>query len=119
MRCRAVREPWAHVEQSAPNYFAVIGPNIVHSSSGRDSQNPKDPNNRVAGPKYNNINGIWALEPLKEGIPAVPEASWGFPIIRGYLFGSPYNEDYSILGSILGYLNFGKLPSILPSQSQT
>ena len=28
----------------------------------------------------------------------------------GYLFGGLYNKDYSILGSILGYLNFGKLP---------
>ena len=27
-----------------------------------------------------------------------------------YLFGSPYNKDYSILGSILGSPNFGKLP---------
>ena len=35
---------------------------------------------------------------------------WGFPKIRGYLFGDPYNEDYGILGSILGYPNFGKLP---------
>ena len=29
---------------------------------------------------------------------------------QGYLFGGPYNKDYSILGSILGYPNFGKLP---------
>ena len=28
----------------------------------------------------------------------------------GYLVGGPYNKDYSILGSILGYPNFGKLP---------
>ena len=28
----------------------------------------------------------------------------------GYFFGGPYNKDYSILGSILGYPNFGKLP---------
>ena len=27
-----------------------------------------------------------------------------------YLFGGPYNKDYSILGSILGYPNFGELP---------
>ena len=27
----------------------------------------------------------------------------------GYHFGCPYNKDYSILGSILGYLYFGKL----------
>ena len=35
----------------------------------------------------------------------------GFPKIRGYLFGDPYNKVYSILGSILGYPNFGKLPT--------
>ena len=29
---------------------------------------------------------------------------------RGYLFGGPYNKVYSILGSILGYPNFGKQP---------
>ena len=28
----------------------------------------------------------------------------------GYLFGGPYNKDYSILGSILGSPNSGKLP---------
>ena len=38
-------------------------------------------------------------------------SKWGFPKIRGYLFGGPYNKDYSILGSILGYPSFGKLPS--------
>ena len=30
----------------------------------------------------------------------------------GYHFGGPYSKDYSILGSILGYLNFGKLPGV-------
>ena len=29
---------------------------------------------------------------------------------QGYLFGGPYNKDYSMLGSILGYPNCGKLP---------
>ena len=29
---------------------------------------------------------------------------------KGYHFGDPHNEDYSILGSTLGYTNFGKLP---------
>ena len=29
-----------------------------------------------------------------------------------YLVGSPYNKDYSILGFILGYPNFGKLPHL-------
>ena len=28
----------------------------------------------------------------------------------GTLFGGPHNKDYSILGSILGSLYFGKLP---------
>ena len=32
---------------------------------------------------------------------------------HGYLFGSPYNLDYSILGSILGSHYFGKLPLFL------
>ena len=27
---------------------------------------------------------------------------WGFPKIRGTFLGSPHNEEYSILGSILG-----------------
>ena len=30
--------------------------------------------------------------------------------MRGILLG-PYNKDYSIFGSILGYPNFGKLPN--------
>ena len=29
-------------------------------------------------------------------------SSWGFPKLRGTLFGGPHNKDYSILGSILG-----------------
>ena len=33
----------------------------------------------------------------------------GFPKL-GVPFGDPYNKDYGILGSILGYPNFGKLP---------
>ena len=32
---------------------------------------------------------------------------WGFPKIRGPLFGSPYHESPSILGSILGPLILG------------
>ena len=35
---------------------------------------------------------------------------WGFIKIRGTLFRGPYNKDYSILGSILGFPYFGKLP---------
>ena len=31
----------------------------------------------------------------------------------GYHFGAPYNKDYSILGSILGYPYLGKLPYII------
>ena len=27
-----------------------------------------------------------------------------------YLFGGPHIEEYSILGSMLGYPNFGKVP---------
>ena len=34
---------------------------------------------------------------------------WEFPKIRD--FGGPNNKDYSILGSILGYPYFGKLPN--------
>ena len=30
------------------------------------------------------------------------ERTWGFPKIRGTLFRGPYNQDYSIFGSILG-----------------
>ena len=35
---------------------------------------------------------------------------WGFPKIRGTLLGGPHNKDYSILGSIVGSPDFGKLP---------
>ena len=35
---------------------------------------------------------------------------WGFPKIGVTIFGCPYKKDYSILGSILGFLYFGKLP---------
>ena len=38
------------------------------------------------------------------------EFIWGFPKIRGTLIGDPHNKDYSILGSILGFPYFGKLP---------
>ena len=30
--------------------------------------------------------------------------------MRGTFFGGPHNKDYSILGSILGFPYFGKLP---------
>ena len=40
----------------------------------------------------------------------VPQRIWGFPKIRGYLFGGPHNKDHSTLGSILGSPCFGKLP---------
>ena len=35
---------------------------------------------------------------------------WRFPKIGGYLFGVAHNEDYSILGSLLGSPYVGKLP---------
>ena len=31
---------------------------------------------------------------------------------KGYLIGGPHSKDNNILGSILGYPNFGKLPYI-------
>ena len=34
---------------------------------------------------------------------------WKFPKTRGTFLGSPYNKDYSSLGSILGSPCFGKL----------
>ena len=33
---------------------------------------------------------------------AAQDHMWGFPKIRGTLFGGPYNKDCSISGSILG-----------------
>ena len=35
---------------------------------------------------------------------------WGFPRIRGTIFGGPNYKDYNILGYILGSPYFGKLP---------
>ena len=35
---------------------------------------------------------------------------WGFPKIMGNLCGGPRNKDYSILGSMLGFPYFGKVP---------
>ena len=35
------------------------------------------------------------------------EIIWGFPKIRGPVFGSPYNKSPAILGSILGPLIVG------------
>ena len=34
-------------------------------------------------------------------------AIWGFPKIRGPIFGSPYNKSPTILGYIFGPLIFG------------
>ena len=34
---------------------------------------------------------------------------------QGYHFGAPYSKDYSIFGSILGSLYFGKPPYKKPS----
>ena len=47
-----------------------------------------------------------------EGSLAMTELIWGFPKIRGTIFGAPHDKDYSILGSTLGLLICGKLPSI-------
>ena len=38
------------------------------------------------------LTGTFAVSPLK----------WGFPKIRGTLFGGPHNKDYSILGVYIG-----------------
>ena len=38
---------------------------------------------------------------------------WYFPKIKGTLVGGPDKKDYSILGSRLGFLFFGKLPYFL------
>ena len=35
---------------------------------------------------------------------------WGFPKRRGTFLRGPHVKDYSILGSILGSPDFGKLP---------
>ena len=45
------------------------------------------------------------------GSPVLSHAIWGFPKIRGTFFGGPYDKDHSILESILGSPNFGKLPN--------
>ena len=37
---------------------------------------------------------------------------WEFPKIRGTFLGVPFNKDYSILGSILGFPYFGKVPCV-------
>ena len=39
---------------------------------------------------------------------------WGVPIIRGTILGVPIIRVYNILGSILGYPYFGKLPYLAP-----
>ena len=36
---------------------------------------------------------------------------WEFTKIRCTFLGGPHIKDYSILGSILGYPNFGKVPN--------
>ena len=45
-----------------------------------------------------------------EGVRGPVLPIWGFPKIKGTLFGGPNNKDYNILGSILGSPYFGKLP---------
>ena len=39
--------------------------------------------------------------------------TWGFPKISAISLGCPDTEDYSILGSNLGSLYFGKLPLVV------
>ena len=41
---------------------------------------------------------------------------WRLPKIRDPFLGGPHNKDYSIWVSILGFLNFGKLPCLLRVQ---
>ena len=43
-------------------------------------------------------------------LPKVLRSDMGVSQNWGYLLGGPNNKDYSILGSILGYPYFGKLP---------
>ena len=43
---------------------------------------------------------------------------WGFPTSRGTFLGGPHNKDYSILGSILGYPDSGKLPYVPAKNGQ-
>ena len=56
-----------------------------------------------------NLNQKSAIKAGTAG-PQIPNDPYGgFPKL-GVPFGGPYKKDYSILGSILGYPNFGKLP---------
>ena len=50
------------------------------------------------------------VEKHLESLPGFCVYLLGFPQLRGTFFGGPYKKDYSILGSILGYPYFGKLP---------
>ena len=44
---------------------------------------------------------------------------WGFPKIRGTLFGGPQNKDYIILGSILGSPYYGNYHIMSEIESST
>ena len=44
-----------------------LGGCTVHAIVEIEPQGSKDPNNRALGPKYYNINGIWALKPYYLG----------------------------------------------------
>ena len=45
------------------------------------------------------------------------QVKWWLKIyMSGFLIGGPHNKDYSVLGSILGSPNFGKLPYNQPNQ---
>ena len=95
-----------------------------------EPQGSKDPNNRVLGPKYYNVDGIWALKPhylgpwtlrqskercglehLATGLSS-SEAVLGVSENDGYLLGVPIIRTIVLGGSILGSPYFGKLPYI-------
>ena len=44
---------------------------------------------------------IIGAPPVKDKL---PELKWWFPKIGGAIMGDPHNEDYSILGSVVGSL---------------
>ena len=67
-------------------YYTVLGPS--HSPKPRQGTLGSMAKSRIAGGK----------------------TKGGFPKL-GYLFRGPYNKDHSILGSILGFPNSGKLPN--------
>ena len=63
----------------------------------------KDPNNGVSGPKYYNINGIWALKPSYLG-------PWTLRALRSEVFG------YKLVGDRYGTCSDNTNPDILAGQ---